>query len=184
MILAGARRPELVRSGQVRSPFFGVLKTWSQSHLMLILKSLEAEGYLKRVGNPEYPCLGLTESGQEILRGEGGTLFLALPEMKGDALPEVPRGKRKVVSARGEVAERVLYGSDEELFEHLRELRADLARKKHVPPYCILTDATLREFAAKRPISIPEAAAIRGVGAAKIRTIVPIFLEAVQKWSF
>ena len=185
LILAGARRPELVRSGQVRSPFFGALKTWSQSQLLLILKSLEAEGYLKRVGNPEYPCLGLTDAGQEILQGEGGSLSLALPEMSGVPPREAPRKKsRKIVSGRGEISERVLYGSDEELFEHLRELRADLARKKHVPPYCILTDAALREFAAKRPISIPEAAAIRGVGAAKIRTIVPIFLEAVQKWSF
>lgn len=146
------------------------------------MKALEAANYLKRVGNPEYPCLGLSTLGTDMLRGKK-TLSLAIPELKSAEPERTKREKKKVISARGEIRERVLYGSDEELFEHLRELRAELAAKKRVPAYCILPDATLREFAEKRPISVPEAALIRGVGNAKLRTIVPFFLEAVRNWS-
>lgn len=183
LILAGARRPEILRSGFVRSPFFGKLKEWGQCNLLLILKSLEAAGYLERVGNPEYPCLGLSPAGQGALR-DGVLPELAIPEMRNAGTPDRGRTvKRRVAAVREKQAERALFGSDEELFEHLRKIRAGLAAKKGVPPYCILTDAALREFAARRPISIPEAAALRGVGASKIRTIIPVFLAAVQEWS-
>lgn len=181
-ILAGARRPEITRCGYDHDPFFGSLKSLSQNNILLFMKALEAANYLKRVGNPEYPCLGLSTLGTDMLRGEK-TLSLAIPELKSAEPERTKREKKKVISARGEIRERVLYGSDEELFEHLRELRAELAAKKRVPAYCILPDSTLREFAEKRPISVPEAALIRGVGNAKLRTIVPFFLEAVRNWS-
>ncbi len=180
-ILAGARRPETTRYGYDRDPFFGRLKSLSQNNILLLLKALEAANYLTRTGNPEYPCLVLSRLGADVLCG-GKILSLAIPDLK-SAEPERPKRERRKAAGRGEIRERVLYGNDEELFEHLRELRAELAAKKRVPAYCILPDAALREFAEKRPFSVPEAALIRGVGNAKLRTIVPFFLEAIQKWS-
>ena len=182
MILAGIRRPEIIRSGQDRSPFFGQLRSLSQNTILSTVKALETAGCLQRIGNPEYPCLGLSSAGREMLRN-AEISSLAIPELKRSAVAAQTRRKKKIISSRGKVEERVLYGSEEELFEHLRKFRNELAAKKGVPPYCILTDATLREFAAKRPISIPEAAALRGVGTSKIRTIVPLFLDVLQKWS-
>ena len=110
----------------MRSPFFGKLKEWGQSNLLLILKSLEAAGYLERVGNPEYPCLGLSPAGQGALR-DGVLPELAMPEMRSAGAPERVRTvKRRVAAVREKQAERVLFGSDEELFEHLRKIH-------HVP---------------------------------------------------
>ena len=108
-ILAGARRPEITRCGYDRDPFFGSLKSLSQNNILLFMKALEAANYLKRVGNPEYPCLGLSTLGTDMLRGKK-TLSLAIPELKSAEPERTKREKKKVISARGEIRERVLYG--------------------------------------------------------------------------
>ena len=99
-ILAGARRPEITRCGYDRDPFFGSLKSLSQNNILLFMKALEAANYLKRVGNPEYPCLGLSTLGTDMLRGKK-TLSLAIPELKSAEPERTKREKKKVISARG-----------------------------------------------------------------------------------
>lgn len=68
----------------------------------------------------------------------------------------------------------------DELFEHLRELRLDLARQKGVPPYIVFADATLEEMAAERPTTEADLSKISGVGEQKLQEYGRAFLDAIQ----
>jgi ATP-dependent DNA helicase RecQ len=54
------------------------------------------------------------------------------------------------------------------LFERLRALRKRLADEHGLPPYVVFHDATLREMAARRPLTLNEFAELSGVGQAKL----------------
>jgi ATP-dependent DNA helicase RecQ len=69
---------------------------------------------------------------------------------------------------------------DRDLFEHLRAVRLDIARSRHVPPYVIFHDATLREMARLRPSTISELLSVKGVGARKADDLGTTFLAAIR----
>jgi ATP-dependent DNA helicase RecQ len=53
---------------------------------------------------------------------------------------------------------------DKELFERLRQLRLQIAKEEHLPPYIIFSDKTLHELATNKPQTIEEFGTIYGVG--------------------
>ena len=59
-------------------------------------------------------------------------------------------------------------GTDDGVFEALRQWRASEAKSQSVPPYVIFHDSVLREIAAVRPASLDELAEIKGVGSSKL----------------
>src|SRR5262249_958139 len=61
-------------------------------------------------------------------------------------------------------------------------LRKKLADERGVPPYVVLSDATLRELACVRPSSLPKMRAVYGIGDAKLKDIGPTFLTAIQEY--
>jgi len=66
------------------------------------------------------------------------------------------------------------------LFEALRALRRELASEAQVPPYVIFHDATLREMAMARPVSLAELGEIPGVGARKLDAYGEAFLTVIR----
>jgi ATP-dependent DNA helicase RecQ len=86
-----------------------------------------------------------------------------------------PRGRS--VSSTPELE---LGSADEELFEHLRTLRKQLADSRGVPAYVVFNDATLRAMASARPSSQSEFLALPGVGAAKLETYGDVFLDLIS----
>jgi ATP-dependent DNA helicase RecQ len=89
-----------------------------------------------------------------------------------------PRGRS--VSSTPELE---LGSADEELFEHLRTLRKQLADSRGVPAYVVFNDATLRAMARARPSSQSEFLALPGVGAAKLETYGDVFLDLISNVS-
>jgi ATP-dependent DNA helicase RecQ len=67
-----------------------------------------------------------------------------------------------------------------ELFSRLKALRGEIARANGWPAYLVFNDRTLLEMARRRPTSPPELAAIDGVGAKKLESFGPAFLEAIR----
>ena len=68
---------------------------------------------------------------------------------------------------------------DKELFERLRQLRIQLAKEEHLPPYIIFSDKTLHELAIYKPKSIAAFGTIYGVGENKQAKYGAIFVEAI-----
>lgn len=66
------------------------------------------------------------------------------------------------------------------IFERLRALRRQLADKENVPAYVVFSDAVLREFSRRVPVSEAEMLATPGVGPAKLQRYGAAFLEALS----
>ena len=64
--------------------------------------------------------------------------------------------------------------------DRLRALRRELAAARAVPPYVIFSDATLLELAARKPRTLDEFAAIKGVGEKKLADLGQVFLDAIN----
>ncbi len=69
---------------------------------------------------------------------------------------------------------------DQELFQKLREKRTELAQKRAVPAYIIFGDKTLRDIAAKKPVTKEAFSNIYGVGESKLKSYADIFIEVVN----
>jgi ATP-dependent DNA helicase RecQ len=63
----------------------------------------------------------------------------------------------------------------------LRRLRKQLADAQGLPPYVIFHDATLREMAARKPQTLDQFAAIRGVGEGKLARYGQQFIAALRE---
>lgn len=70
--------------------------------------------------------------------------------------------------------------NDDALFDRLRELRSELAKKRGVLPYMVFPDRSLREMAKARPADRRGFSAISGVGPYKLEKYGPAFLEAIR----
>ena len=58
--------------------------------------------------------------------------------------------------------------------------RLEIARERHVPPYVIFHDRTLREMARLRPRSLDELQQVHGVGARRSEQFGQRFLDVIR----
>ena len=72
---------------------------------------------------------------------------------------------------------------DRDLFEELRVLRLEIARRRRVPPYVIFHDTTLREIARLKPKSVEELRHVYGVGDRKAGDLGELILAVVARSS-
>ena len=72
-------------------------------------------------------------------------------------------------------------GVDRDLFEELRVLRLEIARRRRVPPYVIFHDTTLREIARSKPNTKEALRHVYGVGDRKAEDLGELVLAVVQK---
>jgi ATP-dependent DNA helicase RecQ len=73
-----------------------------------------------------------------------------------------------------------LSAGDAPLFEALRTLRAQIAKRDGVPPYVVFPDRTLVEIATRRPRSVTALADVHGVGPVKLERYGEQFLNVVR----
>ncbi len=71
---------------------------------------------------------------------------------------------------------------DPVLFDMLKSLRKDVAKKKDLPPYVIFQDPSLEEIATVYPTTKQELAQINGVGMGKVTKFGKEFLELITKY--
>ena len=89
---------------------------------------------------------------------------------------EAPR--RKAKPQRADVP--VVGPADAPLFEALRVLRSEIARRERVPSYCVLADKTLAEMAVRRPRSPDALLEVRGIGPEKLKKYGEQFLTLIS----
>jgi len=168
-VVRGAATEEVARRGHASLPTYGVLRGEDRNALINCMFQLVEHGLLARTEG-DHPVLVLTPEGHRALRGEVEVALRAPPRGRG----------RKHATARE------VHGAhevDTSLFERLRALRRELAAQRGVPPYVIFSDATLLEMAARRPATLGEMAAVRGVGERKLADLGPAFLVAIAEGS-
>jgi ATP-dependent DNA helicase RecQ len=160
-ILVGAKIEKIARFGHDKLPEYGALKHLGKPVVRDIVFQLVDQGHLSR-SDSDRPVIKLTDRGKAALR-DGAALQLKQPML---ARPP-PKAKDD------------WSGVDRGLFEHLRQLRRQIADERGVPAFVILGDATLRELARQRPLTKADLRRIRGIGDRKLADLGDRFLAAV-----
>lgn len=169
----------------------GILKSYGKKFLNSLFDAMTDAGLVSTVLEGEYPLLGITEAGTELLFDQEKSVSMQYPEV---GLPcrtikkkveSNDNGERIPLSGRvGKKANfrEELELSDRRLYDLMVKERMRLAMIRKVKPYQIFANATLLEFARVRPRTLSEAAEIKGVGKAKLGSIVPVFLKIIEEY--
>lgn len=140
---------------------FGIMKENSPAYIKDLIGVLVADGYIKVTGAP-YPVLKLTEKSKEVLL-DGKVVLVNIKEEE-----KKPREIEK--------------DFDTDLFNHLKAVRLDMARKRNIPPFIIFSDASLKEMAQKKPKTEEEMLEVKGVGDKKLIQYGDIFLAEIREY--
>lgn len=167
-VLRGSDSEQVRSRGHHELSVFGLMKDASIDELRGYADQLLAHGLLQQ-GGDEYPILQLTAEGLALLKDAGSQPDLSLARQKRPEKGRLP--KRSRVETEG------WEGVDRELFERLRAMRMQVARKRGVPPYVIFHDTTLREIARTKPATLEALRHVYGVGDRKAADLGELILS-------
>jgi ATP-dependent DNA helicase RecQ len=173
-VLRGANTQKIRDLGHDRLPTYGTGRELSVDEWRYLGQALLQQGLLSEVGD-NYPILRLNRLSAEVLKKQR-TVEVAVPPMRRQR--EREREQRMAASSRLPELEPESLG----LFQHLRELRKQLAEAQGVPPYVIFPDTSLRAMAQQRPQSERHFARIPGVGSRKLEAFFLPFTDAIREY--
>ncbi len=75
----------------------------------------------------------------------------------------------------------VVQDAETELFDELRKLRSEIAKREGIPPYIVFPDSTLREMCGVKPTNPAAMLKIKGVGEAKFFKYGAYFIEFFKR---
>ncbi len=205
--LCGSSEASLTQAGLDKLSTFGILKEHGKKFVSALIDA-SIEAGLANIFEDDYPLLGLTSRGVEVMLGERAPLLdypreLSMLSQKSKASKK--KRDRLSVSGTGGVSARSdgLVSSDS--VENLAESSEDfnlkpddialfnalvavrnkqrMAMGGKIPGYILFPNLVLKKFAALRPMSIEEAMTIKGVGEAKAQKYFPPMLELIKKYS-
>lgn len=168
-VLKGKMIEKIESMGHHNLPIFGIMKEKSERFIRYAIDQLVGQGFLSK--EREFSTLSITDTGIQLLRGEVSPVL---------AKPLVSAKKKrtsKMIRARREIEWAKI---DQELFQALRKKRTELALEKGVPAYIIFGDKTLRDIAAKKPVTKEDFSEIYGVGENKMKSYADIFIKIVK----
>lgn len=171
-ILRGEKNAKLLSYHFDRLDSYGKEKGVSKDYLKQIIHQMIVEN-IARTTEDQYPILRLTKAAEDYLWGEEH-LVMKVPKVSGPVVEKVQKASR--VRTRAEVGDDMNTG----LFEKLRQLRLEIAREEHMPPYIIFSDKTLVDMCAKLPATKEEMLTVSGVGEVKYQKYGERFLEVLQ----
>jgi ATP-dependent DNA helicase RecQ len=180
-ILLGRRTPRVEQQHHDTLTVFGVGADLREQEWRGVVRQLLAQGLLAVQG--EHGTLALTDGSAEVLRGNRTVSLRREPERPVRASARAARGDRGEASGGGQGTRRAaavdLPAEAAPVFEALRAWRGATAKEQGVPAYIIFHDATLREIAVRRPVSLADLAAIGGVGENKLAKYGQHILDAL-----
>ena len=175
-VLRGSRTQNVVDRGHDAIPTFGLLKDFSASTLASFVDQLIDAGDLVRTDG-EYPVLQLTQAAREVLTSERQAA-LVLPKRALEAAPQRTRLRKGRGAASSSRDDGAMPEMSQELFDHLRAVRRQIAYSIGKPPFIVCSDATLVEMAAARPRNEEQLLDVKGMGPRKVESFGARFLAA------
>jgi ATP-dependent DNA helicase RecQ len=195
-VLLGSRTKEIRESPLAALSTYGILQGTPRATVDAYIEALLAADCIQVIGE-EFPRLDLTALGHAVMRRQQ-TIQLALP----GALPADTPGRpgavagaanmpaltpavvlpATTVTATAAETTGAALACDAELLQRLRVQRTALAQAEAVPPYCVFTDRSLREMAARLPADSAAFRQIYGVGEAKVQKYGEIFLALIREY--
>ena len=165
-LLCGRENERTLRWELDRRRSFGLLSHRKAAQVKAQIRHLVDQGYLA-LSDGDYPVLSQGPRAREL---SSGSAQVTMRMKAGQSRPA--HRERPQPLPGGPV--------DETLFQNLRALRGELARKKSLPADVIVTDRTLREMAARKPATLSEMERVPGVGSHKLAQYGKQFLAVIQ----
>ena len=170
-VLKGKITEKIECMGHHNLSTFGVLEEESERFIRYVIEQLVGQGFLFK--QSEFSTLLVTDTGKQLLRGEiSPVLVRPLAAAKKKKVSRMIRERREIEWAE----------IDQGLFQALREKRTEFALRKGVPAYIIFGDRTLRELAAKKPVTRDDFSEIYGIGENKIKFYADIFIKIIEDY--
>ncbi|CAL75036.1 ATP-dependent DNA helicase RecQ [Bradyrhizobium sp. ORS 278] len=157
-VLVGRATERVKQFGHDQLSVFGIGREMNEKQWRAALRQLVAMGYLAP-DSEAYGALKLTETSRGVLKGETPVML-----REETASTRAIRSK----SRRGELVARPAAAADAPLLASLRAWRSEIARKRGVPAYVVLHDATIDGIASARPTTLGQLRDIPGIGDKKL----------------
>jgi len=158
-ILVGKATPRVTSLGHTSLTVFGVGADLSEVEWRGVVRQLLAQG-LVGVDAQGYGTLRATAASGEVLSGARQVALRQAAPVRARAASSRRRTGTPAAAAD-------LDAPQVAVFERLRSWRGATAKEQGVPAYVVLTDATLRELAVRRPTTLDALGGVTGIGAAK-----------------
>lgn len=153
-VLKGSRNKKVLDFGFNELSTYGLMKQRSEKEIVDLIQLLVAEGYLQ-LAEGKFPTVKLAPKAGAVLAGK----------------------ERVVQRIRVKPAAAVIQDAEMELFDELRKLRSEIAKREGIPPYIVFPDSTLREMCGVKPTNPAAMLKIKGVGEAKFFKYGAYFIE-------
>ncbi len=168
----GANTAKIRQYRMNENPHYGELAKVPTYRLRQVMNYLQLRQLLT-VTNDEYAIVKLTADSRQVLEGAERIVMRMAKEQERAAREKEEKKKKSAVSGV-ELTE-----AEQKLFERLRVLRTEIARKEKVPPYIVFSDKTLISMSKIRPCDKAGMLKVSGVGEFKYEKYGERFLACV-----
>lgn len=166
-VLVGSRDQRILKNGHDKLSTYALLELENRTSVREWVDQLISQGFLVKQG--EYNVIAITDSGNQILRGNGEPK-LTQPSNPASGISRPGSTSKSTVSWEG---------VDKTLFERLRVLRSDKSQQQNVPAHVVFSDKSLREMARRFPSTLDAFHLVHGVGQTKLDDYGESFLAAI-----
>lgn len=158
---------------------YGILKNLTDAKMKALFRALHEAGLLQSTGG-DMPLITLTSQGEDVMQSR------AVPRLSLRSWSSAA-ARRPAPSVRRDKTQQLLQSMglgrlDKELYEHLAELRRDLAAEYNMPAYRIMHNETLRSLATVKPTTMEAAERLKGVGPWLRTHGLRAFVELIQDY--
>jgi ATP-dependent DNA helicase RecQ len=175
-VLIGRSTERIKQLGHDKLSVFGVGRDLNEKQWRAALRQVVALGHLQP-DSEAFGALKLTDSARGVLKGE--TEVMLREEIAGSS-GKAGKKKRGAASATPDLSSGRGHAGQSHLLGALRAWRSETARKRSVPAYVILHDATLEGIAASRPTTHAQLRNITGIGDKKLEHYGDVLIEMVK----
>ena len=157
---------------------YGILKNLTDAKMKALFRAMHEAGLLQSTGG-DMPLITLTPQGEDVMQSR------AVPRLSLRSWSSAAR--RPSPAIRRDKTQQMLQSMglgrlDKELYEHLAELRRDLAAEYNMPAYRIMHNETLRAMATVKPTTMEAAERLKGVGPWLRTHGLRAFVELIQDY--
>jgi ATP-dependent DNA helicase RecQ len=181
-ILRGARSERVLSRGHDTLSVYGIGKQRSVDEWRSVARALLHQGLIDETQDG-YPVLSLNAQSGPVLRQELVVRIAAPAKRSRTRAGSGTPADSAAGAGAGTRAAATASPQSSALFERLRALRKRLADEHGLPPYVVFHDATLREMAERRPLTLNQFAELPGVGQAKLARYGDQFIAVVREHS-
>ncbi|WP_194851741.1 DNA helicase RecQ [Nonlabens antarcticus] len=168
-VLRGANNAGVMESGFHVIKTYGTGREISWSNWQQYIIQMINQGLLE-IAFHEQNHMKLTEQSKEVLFDNRAVQLAVIPK------PE------DIAAKTSQPTTELPTDVNRKLYDALKELRTDLARKESIAPYMVFSDATLKDIASRIPLDDNQFADITGVGTHKHDKYAFGFLKVIQDY--